>query len=127
MNDLRARVAYLQGLASGLDISEDSKESRLLKEIINVLTDFAEEVTELQESQDQLEEYVETLDEDLSDLEDEVCDEYECCCDEDDDEEYAEADCPNCGEGVMFDADILEEDDDTNEYYWITFRLAKSF
>ena len=23
--------------------------------------------------------------------------------------------------------DILEEDDDTNEYYWITFRLAKSF
>jgi endogenous inhibitor of DNA gyrase (YacG/DUF329 family) len=118
MNDLRARVAYLQGLADGLDLHESSKEGKLLYGIIDVLTDFAEEVEELQIGQDQLEEYIETIDEDLYDLEDEVYEEYEddddedylCSCGEDIDE-FVEVDCPTCGETVMFDSDILEDSD----------------
>lgn len=114
MNDLRARVAYLQGLANGLDIPADSKEGRLLNGIIDVLTDFAEEVTELQEAQEQLEDYVETLDEDLYNLEDEIYEEEEHCCgagDIEDYDEYVEVDCPGCGETVMFESDILENED----------------
>ena len=118
MNDLRARVAYLQGLASGLDFPADSKEGRLLNGIVDVLTDFAEEVTELSEAYDRLEDYVETLDEDLYELEDEVYyydDEHSFNCHEDDEEadldDYVEVDCPSCGETVMFNSDILENED----------------
>lgn len=119
MSDLRAKVAYLQGLASGLDFSAESKEGRLLHGIIDVLTDFAEEVSELADQHEQLEDYVETLDEDLYELEDEVyCDDQLHYCDEDDDalmldddDDFVEVDCPGCGETVMFNSDILEDDD----------------
>ena len=40
MSDLKARVAYLQGLSDGLEISADSKEGKLLQGIIDVLDDF---------------------------------------------------------------------------------------
>ncbi|MCL0071638.1 AraC family transcriptional regulator [Peptococcaceae bacterium] len=104
-NDLVAKVAYLQGLAKGLAISKDSKENKLIKEIINIMQDFAEEVRELQETQEQLKEYIETLDDALCDLEDEVSDSYVY-----DDEEFVEVECPNCGELVLFEPEILEED-----------------
>ncbi|MEG6615883.1 CD1247 N-terminal domain-containing protein [Peptococcaceae bacterium 1198_IL3148] len=116
MSDLRARVSYLQGLADGLDLHENGKEGKLLQGIIDVLTDFAEEIEELQIGQDQLEDYIETVDEDLYALEDEVYEEYDdedegfCDCGEECDE-FVEVDCPNCGETVMFDSDILEDSD----------------
>jgi predicted RNA-binding Zn-ribbon protein involved in translation (DUF1610 family) len=100
-NDLVAKVAYLQGLG----IPKDSKENKLIKEIIDIMHDFAEEIRELQETQEQLKEYIETLDDALSDLEDEVSDSYVY-----DDEEFVEVGCPNCGELVLFEPEILEED-----------------
>lgn len=114
MDDLRARVAYLQGLAEGLNLSEESKEGKLLHAIIDVLNDFAEEASAMQTALEQLEEYIETVDEDLYTLEDEFYDddEYHCeDCESLDEGDYLEADCPGCGETVMFDADILEDDD----------------
>lgn len=114
MDDLRARVAYLQGLAEGLNLSEESKEGKLLHAIIDVLTDFAEEASEMQTALDQLEEYIETVDEDLYTLEDEFYEEDDFHCEEcelADGDEYVEVDCPSCGETVMFDSEILEDDD----------------
>ncbi|MCL0067688.1 AraC family transcriptional regulator [Peptococcaceae bacterium] len=99
-NDLVAKVAYLQGLAKGLGIPKDSKENKLIKEIINIMQDFAEEVRELQETQEQLKEYIEALDDALCDLE--VSDSYVC--------DFVEVECPNCGELVLFEPEILEED-----------------
>lgn len=103
MTDLRAKVAYLQGLSSGLDLSPDSKEGKLFNGIIGVLDDFAKSFHNLEEEQEQLEDYVETIDEDLFHLEDELLG--------DDEGEYIEVECPRCGETVYFDAHIPEEDD----------------
>ncbi|AEG61305.1 CD1247 N-terminal domain-containing protein [Desulforamulus ruminis] len=107
MDSLRSRVAYLQGLAEGMDISQSSKEGKLFHGILGVLQDFARTVEGLEEAQGQLEDYVETIDEDLYTLEEDLT---ECDCDEDQ-EDYVEVDCPGCGETVMFHSDILEDDD----------------
>ncbi|ABO49588.1 conserved hypothetical protein [Desulforamulus reducens MI-1] len=105
MDSLKSKVAYLQGLADGVDLPMESKEGRLLNGIINVLQDVAEELEGLEEAQEQLEDYVETIDEDLYTLEEDI---NECDCEA---EDYVEVDCPGCGETVMFNSDILEDDD----------------
>ncbi|OAT79848.1 CD1247 N-terminal domain-containing protein [Desulfotomaculum copahuensis] len=107
MEDLRSRVAYLQGLSAGMDLSPESKEGRLLGGIIDVLNDFADSFGRLEEAHGQLEDYLESIDEDLYTLEDEIYD-------QDDDQEqaeYMEVKCPRCGETVCFDAGIVEDDD----------------
>ena len=106
-SDLVAKVAYLQGLSKGMGLSKDSKEGKLIKEMISIMKDFAEEIRDLQESQDQLKEYTETLDDALSDLEDEINTPYFY---DDEDDDFVEVECPNCGELVIFEADILEDD-----------------
>lgn len=107
MHDLRSRVAYLQGLSSGIDLDENTKEGKLLVGIINVLEDFANYVDELEEAQEQIEDYLESIDEDLYQLEDTVYDgEYV-----DGGDDYLEVECPNCGETVCFEASILEDDE----------------
>lgn len=106
MCELKAKVAYLQGMSAGLDLSQDSKEGRLLKGIIEVLDEFAQTVGGLEEGQEQLEDYVESLDEDLYHLEDDFYEDDACK-----EGEYLEVDCPKCGETVCFDSDILEDDD----------------
>jgi len=107
VNDLKTRVAYLQGLSAGLDFNADSKEGRLLKGIIDVLDEFADSVGDLEEAQEQMEDYLEDIDEDLYHLEDEIYEENGHACSEN----YVEVDCPRCGETVCFDSEILEDDD----------------
>ncbi len=103
MRDLKSKVAYLQGLSAGLDLSPDTKEHRLINGIIEVLGEFAESVADLEEAQEQLEEYVESIDEDLYSLEDEIY--------EDDgwsEDDYEEVECPRCGETVCFERSIMD-------------------
>jgi len=108
MSDLKSRVAYLHGLSAGLDLGAESKEGKLLKGIIEVLDEFADQVVGLEEAQEQMEEYMESLDEDLFHLEDEVYDEDMRSYDDGD---YMEVDCPKCGETVCFDSNIIEDED----------------
>lgn len=110
MEDLKSRVAYLQGLSTGLDLDAESKESKLLNGIIEVLGDFADSMSDLEDSQEQLEDYLESIDEGLCQLEDEIydgegVDDYTSAGD------YHEVDCPGCGETVCFDRAVLEDDD----------------
>lgn len=111
MSDLKSRVAYLQGLSAGLDLSADTKEGKLLSGIIQVLDEFADTVGDLEEAQVELEDYLESIDEDLYHLEDEIYEdgtaEDGCTCAG----EYLEVDCPRCGETVCFDSDIVEDED----------------
>ena len=65
MGDMRARVAYVKGLLSGLGTDGASKEARLVQEIIRVLGEFAEEIEELKSAQKDAEDYIRALDEDL--------------------------------------------------------------
>lgn len=110
MNDLKSRVAYLQGLSAGLDLNAESKEGKVLNGIIEVLNEFADTMVDLEESHQQLEDYLESMDEDLYQLEDEVYNEENA---ENDEylEDYLEVECPKCGETVFFNSEIVEDDD----------------
>ena len=75
MKYLYEEVAYLKGLAEGLEISKEGKEGKIIHKIIDVLEAFADSIVELDEQQCDLAEYVESIDEDLSDIEDDIYDE----------------------------------------------------
>ncbi len=109
MRDLKSRVAYLQGLSAGMDISSESKEGRILNGIIEVLDEMAQSFGELEEAQDQLEDYLESVDEDLFQLEEDI---YGITREDSaDEEEYLEVECPRCGEIVCFESEVAEDDD----------------
>ena len=109
MKYLYEEVAYLKGLAEGLEISEETKEGKIINKIVDVLESFADAIVELEEEQIELIDYVESIDEDLSDIEDDIYEEE----DEDDDEEYnyIEMECPNCNDFVEIDEDLLYNED----------------
>lgn len=66
MDYLLKRVAYLQGLTDGFELDEESKEAKLLLEIVDVLEDI---VDTMKESNEDLEDYITMVDEDLDELE----------------------------------------------------------
>jgi DNA-directed RNA polymerase subunit RPC12/RpoP len=120
MNYLKERVAYLKGLAEGMQISDSTNEGKLLKAIIDVLEDVAIAVDDVEEVQEQLSEQVDEMDEDLAEIESILYDEeYECdeCSDDEDEEEddedddaVAEFDCPHCGKSITLEASDINED-----------------
>lgn len=109
MDFLLQKVAYLRGLADGLELDESSKEGKVLVNIIDTLDAFVEVMEDMIDDQLDLEEYVNFIDEDLADLEedfyeedeefeddfdfdfedyDDCCGDTSCCCGE----EYYEED-----------------------------------
>ncbi len=136
MSEISKEIAYLKGLAEGMNISDKSDEGKLIGRLIDVLADAADEIDALWNRNDELETRLLELDEEIyaaemdidtlyDDLEDalrddeldimDYDDEYE---DEDDDflDMYDEDDdlfeimCPECGEDVVVDFDMLDEE-----------------
>ncbi len=105
MDYLFERVAYLRGLCEGIGLSEETKEGKVLLEIVDILGEFADSIVELSDKQDELEEYTEAVDEALFDLEDDF---YE---DEDDEIDFVELSCPSCGEEIEIDEDLLYDEE----------------
>ena len=106
MKHLYEEVAYLKGLAEGLEISAESKEGKMIHKIVDALEVFADAIVTLDEEQEELQDFVESIDEDLADLEEDIADMEEDLYEEDDDEDdedfsYIEMECPNCGELVV--------------------------
>lgn len=102
MNHLYERIAYLRGLADGMEV-EDSKNGKLLIAMIDVLDEMADAVNDLNDDLDDMDEYVEALDEDLADLEDDFYD-------DEDFDDYDEVECPECGELILIDDPTLCDD-----------------
>lgn len=111
MEYLYERVAYLRGLCEGLGISEETKEGRVLEEIVEILGEFADAIVELSDKQEELEEYTELIDEDLSELEDDFYDESDEEEDDEDEMGYVEVVCPHCGEEIEIDEDLLYDEE----------------
>jgi formylmethanofuran dehydrogenase subunit E len=110
---LSERVAYLKGLAEGMKIDESSNEGKLLKNVVDVLADFAEAIDDLKDSQVEMSEHVENIDEDLAQLEYEVYDDDDYEENEDFEEvDYFEIECPNCHETVYLDEDMLDDEEE---------------
>lgn len=110
------KVAYLKGLAKGLDLAEDKAETKMFNAVIDVLEDMALSIYDLEDSVDEIQEYAEELDEDLGELEELVYDEFDdcdCdCCDDDcdcDDDELYEIVCPACHETIYIDESAIED------------------
>lgn len=98
------KVAYLKGLAEGLDLdTEKSKEGKLISVMIGILEEIALDLEDLQEVTDELGEEVDAISDDLSDVEEVVFDEY----DEDEDDDFFEVECPSCGAEIDIDEDVL--------------------
>lgn len=113
------KVAYLKGLADGLDLDKDpSKEGKLISKIIDILEDIGLAVEDLEEEVEVIGEELDAMSEDLADVEEMVFDEFD---DEDDDEDeddefdfadlgddFFEIECPECGEDLVIDESIFD-------------------
>ncbi|MBR6552757.1 MAG: hypothetical protein IKT89_07955 [Clostridia bacterium] len=127
---LTEKVAYLKGLAEGLNLDENAKETKLFNAMFDILEEMALTVNEIDEDLATVEEYVECIDEDLDELEefiyDDECDcgcgcgsDCDCGCQEglpctcgccDDDDELYEVECPSCGEAIYLDESMFDEE-----------------
>ena len=112
--EISEKVAYLKGLAEGMELDTEKKEGKLLAAIIDVLEDIALEIEDIEDEQAELSEGLDAVSDDLEDVEDLVFEDY------DDDDEYEEDEldededcyattCPNCEETIYFDESILED------------------
>jgi formylmethanofuran dehydrogenase subunit E len=109
MDSLKNRVSYLQGLLEGMEIDTSAKEGKILAEIVAILNEVSEEIEILHEDDGDLEEYVDNIDEDLADVEELLYDEdYDDLNEEDDD--FIEIKCDNCGETVYIDENIMSNE-----------------
>lgn len=138
--EIMEKVAYLKGLAEGMELDTDKKEGKLLSAIIDVLEDIALEIEDIEDEQAELADGLDAVSDDLEDVEDIVFGDdeddeyYEDDLDEDEDcyattcptceetiyfdesvLEDGEVICPNCGEKLEFDMSSLEEDSDDDQ------------
>ncbi len=102
------KVAYIKGLAEGLDLDSNDKNSKVLKAVIELLEDVALTVEDLEDGTAELCEQIDAVDEDLSNLEDYVYDDEDDYDDYEDDEVY-EVQCPACNDIVYLDEEMLAE------------------
>lgn len=124
MMSLTEKLAYIKGLCEGLELEGNTKESKVLLALVDLVDDVTQTVSQLESDMDQVFDEIDAIDEDLTDVEDalwEEDDEWEdeegcgCGCGHhhhDDDEDLFngglyEITCPKCGEIVCMDEDML--------------------
>ena len=131
MKDIEKKISYLKGLADGLKIAEKDNEGKVMIQIIDILDEMAQKMADLEYGLSETDYVVDELDESLAALADDVYadfdddddmdfdddddddfgdfDDDEFYDDFDDDSELFELECPNCGEDVMIDFDMLDD------------------
>ncbi len=104
------KVAYVKGLFEGMGLdSEDSKQAKLFRSIIEVLEEVGLSMEDMEDELDLLNSGIDAVSDDLADVEellfgeDEDFDE-----DEDEDDDFFEVECPNCQHDLVIDNDVLE-------------------
>ena len=143
--EITEKVAYLKGLAEGMDLDTDKKVGKLLAAIIDTLDDIALELEDIKDEQSELADGLDAVSDDLEDVENVVFDEWDDEDEEDSEYYYDDLDedeecyattcptceepiyfdesvledgevlCPNCGERLEFDLENLDEDEDSEE------------
>lgn len=115
--EITEKVAYLKGLAEGMELDTGKKEGKLLAAIIDVLEDIALELSDIEDAQEELGDGLDAVSDDLEDVEDLLYGE-EDGDDEDgeyelddlgEDEECYATTCPTCEEVIYFDESVLED------------------
>ena len=102
MSNLTERANYLKGLADGLQLNTEKSSTRLLLEVIDLLSDMADEIEALQADHEELSDFVDAIDEDLGLLEEDVadledgpdfqphCKKHPCCREDSDEEDFGD-------------------------------------
>ena len=105
---LKEKVAYIRGLAEGLELDDSKKEVKVLNAIIDLLDDLAMSLADLEDGYSDMADQLDAVDEDLGSLEDDFYGDDE---DDEDDEDtcYYEVTCPNCHETICLSEDIIED------------------
>ncbi len=106
MSYLTEKIAYIQGLAEGLEIDETTKEGKLLLAIVEALADTADEICDIEDMQDEMQLQLDEVDEDLDALE-------EIFYGDDDEEDEFSVECPSCGDLIYLDEETLENCEDS--------------
>ena len=115
--DIKENAAYLKGLFDGYDIDKNTKEAKLMGQMLDLMMKMSERIDELEGLYDDLHEYVEELDHDLGAVEEDLYftdedEEYDEEFEEefendfDDDSGYDEFVCPSCGETICVDESV---------------------
>ena len=114
--EITEKVAYLKGLAEGMELNTEKKEGKLLAAIIDVLEDIALELSDIEDAQEELGDGLDAVSDDLEDVEDLLYgdgDEDEdggyVLDDLGEDEECYATTCPTCEETIYFDESVLED------------------
>ena len=113
--EITEKVAYLKGLAEGMELDTEKKQGKLLAAIIDVLEDIALELADIQDAQEELGDGLDAVSDDLEDVEDLLFGEDEAQDSEyelDDlgeDEDCYATTCPTCEETIYFDESVLED------------------
>ena len=116
--EITEKVAYLKGLAEGMELDTDKKVGKLLAAIIDTLDDIALELEDIKDEQAELADGLDAVSDDLEDVEDVVFDEWDdededdgeyYYDDLDEDEECYATTCPTCEETIYFDESVLED------------------
>ena len=103
------KVAYLKGLAEGLNLdTEKSKVGKLISVIIGILEEMGISIEALEEDMEDLGEELDAVSEDLSDVEEIVYEDDDEDDDYDEDEDFFEVACPTCGADIVIDQDVLD-------------------
>ena len=101
--DINEKVSHLKGLIEGMEYDLTSKEGKIISEILDILTDMADEIAGLIEDVDTLYDYADDLDADLGEVESELYGEFDDCdcldC-EDFDDCDCDGDCASCTDEV---------------------------
>ena len=99
------KVAYLKGLASGLELDPNDKTAKLLNAIIDTLDEMAEAMSELELDVVDICDQVDAVDEDFAEVEDYL---FEPDEDEDEDDDLYEVKCPECDHSMIVSIDMLD-------------------
>ena len=104
------KVAYLKGLAEGLDLdTQKSKEGKLISVMIGILEEVALSIEDLDENALALGEEIDVLSDDLADVEEVVFEDEDEEDEEDYDDDWFEVECPTCEEPLIIDDEALSE------------------
>ena len=113
--EISEKVAYLKGLAEGMELDTGKKEGKLLAAIIDVLEDIALEIEDIEDEQAELADGLDAVSDDLEDVEDLVFEDWDEDDDEyeedelDEDEDCYATTCPTCEETIYFDESVLAD------------------
>jgi len=109
---VKEKVAYLQGLAEGLNIGS-TDEGKLFSAIIDTLDDIADEIADLNENALDIGEELDALSDDLADVEEFLeeleLDDDDFDFDDDDDWDYDDEDDDGFGEDDDWDDDDIDD------------------